>query len=516
MPKKRKNRKKKSRKDESKKEENNNIEENGNEIKDEKNEGEEDNDLYKITNIEYEKFIKENDNLFEYVSKSKPQILIQSDKFKSEIDLKSDSLIKIMTKANLINEFKIYIKKQIISEELNFERYSIKSLTTVPELQTYIKNLEYFNIGFPSEKEEGNIININNNSIQKIFSLLGLNYLNDIFTYLDFTITQVSYKYKENMISYKINDKNLKKLMKENKIFYILIKNNNKEIYIPLSNYSTQKIFNLFNKGKDAKYLLIKYKIKNDDLKENNNIFLKKLINESDVKNILIKYKLNSNKETILKNNKLNNIQEINIFDLNNFLFPLEQKLSNIIQQISNKKKEIFNKIENIQNQIMSIFINSEQKFINRQYIKLIESKNKESIDIFDYTNKKINLTKNDFKNIEEENIYVEIYYDGKNYLVNKNKILKIYDSWKILNQKEFIDVIDTNEFYDNKINIELLNMDIVEQNLIKEIHENTVKKNKFNSFVEYAKSLPRKSSYTIKYKIKVEKIPKPKKNNNV
>ena len=41
----------------SKKEENNNIEENGNEIKDEKNEGEEDNDLYKITNIEYEKFI---------------------------------------------------------------------------------------------------------------------------------------------------------------------------------------------------------------------------------------------------------------------------------------------------------------------------------------------------------------------------------------------------------------------------------------------------------------------------
>ena len=149
MPKKRKNRKKKSRKDESKKEENNNIEENGNEIKDEKNEGEEDNDLYKITNIEYEKFIKENDNLFEYVSKSKPQILIQSDKFKSEIDLKSDSLIKIMTKANLINEFKIYIKKQIISEELNFERYSIKSLTTVPELQTYIKNLEYFNIGFP-------------------------------------------------------------------------------------------------------------------------------------------------------------------------------------------------------------------------------------------------------------------------------------------------------------------------------------------------------------------------------
>jgi hypothetical protein len=304
--------------------------------------------------------------------------------------------------------------------------------------------------------------------------------------------------------------------MKENKIFYILIKNNNKEIYIPLSNYSTQKIFNLFNKGKDAKYLLIKYKIKNDDLKENNNIFLNKLINESDVKNILIKYKLNSNKETILKNNKLNNIQEINIFDLNNFLFPLEQKLSNIIQQISNKKKEIFNKLENIHNQIVFIYINSEQKFINRQYIKLIESKNKESIDIFDYTNKKINLTKNDFKNIEEDNIYVEIYYDGKNYLVNKNKLLKIYDSWKILNQMEFIDVIDTNEFHDNKINIELLNMDIVEQNLIKEIHENTVKKNKFNSFVEYAKSLPRKSSYTIKYKIKVEKIPKPKKNNNV
>jgi len=60
---------------------------------------------------------------------------------------------------------------------------------------------------------------------------------------------------------------------------------------ISLSNYSYQKIFNLYNGGKDTKFLLLNYKIINDDFvkyeNENRN-YLDKLMSISDVK-IMIK-----------------------------------------------------------------------------------------------------------------------------------------------------------------------------------------------------------------------------------
>ena len=512
MPKRKKNRKRKSstkNEEEQKKEENNEIENDENEIKNEM-EDEDKNDLFKITNIEYEKFIKVNENLFEYIIKTNPPIVINNDKFNSEINIKNNSLIKIIKQANLDNEFKVYLTMQIVSEKINFETYSSKNLSFNPKTQNYLNQIKTFNIIFPSNKTS---ISLDKKILEKIFYLMNMNYSNDIFNYIEFIVTQISYKYEKKQTSYVLNGvKNLKKLIEENKIFYFLIKNNN--ISIPLSNYSTQKIFNLFNGGKDAKYLLINYKIKNEELLEkeiNNKIFLDKLINASDIKNILIKYHTqNKNKELkILQNEKLEKIKEININDLNNYLFQASNKLTEIINQISNKKEEIIKISENNINQIILINLEGKNKFINKQYLQLIDTKNLYSMEIYDYKNEKVTLTKKNVENITKDNIYIEIFYDKKYFLVNKNNILKICDSWQTLNQSEIIDVIDINELKDIRINIELLNINIIEQDMIKDINEDIGNNKKKINIFEYVQTLPKKKVYNIKYKVKVKRIPK-------
>ena len=553
MPKKRKNRRRKS-KLEPKKEENNNI--NDNNINN--NEAEEKDDLLKITNIEYEKFIKENQNLFEYISESKLPLFIHNDKFQSDIDIDNSSFIKIIKQANLENEFKIYLTKQIITEEINYETFSSKSITFNPKAQNFVKNIENYNITFPNNKN-GNTITINKKTFEKIFSMMNKNYLNDIFIHITFISIQVSYKYNEKQKSYVLNDKNLKKLMLKNKIFYFILN----DIKIPLSNYSTEKIFNLFNGGKNTKYLLIRYKIIKDDDLTDNNSFLNKLINASDVKYIYKNYKsqIENNSFKTLKNEKLNKINEIDISDLNIFLTQASDKLTNILTQIKNKKEEIFKLSDKNNNQFILINIDEKNKYVNKQYLQLMKDKNIDNINVNDFSNEKILLSKKNLENSEEDNIYIEIIFNQEKYLIKKNDIVQIYDIWKILNQKEIIEVIDTKEFNNVNINFELLNINIIEQEVIedikdvednKDIEENKdveenkdiedIKENKdieddkdiednkniednkeikemdvglggrkkINIF-EYVKSLPKKKVYNIKYKIKIERIPKNK-----
>jgi hypothetical protein len=313
--------------------------------------------------------------------------------------------------------------------------------------------------------------------------------------------------------------KNLNKLMKEKNIFYFLLKNGNDKI-IPLSNYSTQEIFDLFNGGKNTKYLLINYKIKNDEQLEEENtnkFFLDKLINASDVKNILIKYKQKTNNNTlkILEKNQLQKMKEINISDLDDYLFKASDKLLKILEQIKIKKEEIIKKSENENNQIVLITLEGKNKFINKQYLQQFDTKNLYSMDIYDYNNKKITLTKKNIEKINEDNIYVEINFDKKFYLIKKNNILKMCDSLQILNQSEIIDVIDINEFKSDKINIELLNIIIIDQDIIKDYNDDLGNnKNKINIF-EYVQNLPKKKVYNIKYKVKVKRVPKVKKLNS-
>ena len=483
--------------------------------KNDTNGDEEKNDVFKITNIDYENFTKINEKLFDYILNSKPPIIIHKDEFNSEINLQSDSLIKIIKKGNLENKFKIYLTMQIVSEKINFETYSSNNLSFNLKAQNYLDEIKKFNV-FIQGKNMKNIL-LDKKSFQKILSLMNMNFSKDVFNYILFVVTQISYKYeKTNKLNLLKGANNLKKYVEENKIFYFSLKNKND---IPLSNYSTKKIFNMFNEGEDFKYLLINYKIKNQELieKENKNkTFLDKIINASDIKNILMKYNLQiKNKELkLLKSEKLENIKEINLSDLNNFLFEASSKLSDILNQISNKKEEIIKSSEKIINQIVLINIDGKNKFINKQYLQLIDTNNLYSIDLYDLKNEKITLSKKNLEKIDEENIYIEIKYENKNYLIKKNIILKIYDSWKILNQSEIIDVIEIDGFNNVKINIELLNINIIEQDIIKDINDESLNNEKNNIF-EYAKSLPIKKVYNIKYKVKIKRIPKIKNKNN-
>ena len=541
---------------------------------------------YKIANIEYEKFIKENAKLYEYIKKVNIPIKIKSPKNnKNEgIKLKNNSLIKIINQSALENEFKIYLTIQIITETFQFETSSNKNITFNSTIQNYIKKINKLNISFHNEQKcNKNDILIRKESFIKIFLQMGKDYNKDIYNYMEFIITEISYEYSNNKKVYVLKGvKILKKLMEQNKLFFINKNDSKDELYnemnniIPITNYSITKIFNLFDGGKDTKYLLLNYKIKTEDFikYENDNKHLfDALVHASDIKSILTKYKIESEKDSlfIFKQEQLNRFKEINIFDLDNYLNITEQKFFNIIGQIKNKKKEIIKLAEEEKNQFIQVIDSLENtKFCNRQYLKLMKEENNifnqniHSFDFYDFNNEIITVTnKNLEKFSKEDKIYVQIKIKDNNYLVNKNKILKIYDSWKILYQEDTIDAIDIKkikeklkEFDNEKIKILLLDAKIIEHDVIKEIKINEIdeenenkneKKNNENEInddnliiieeeeneedkklrnkgkvvdkeknkkkmIEYIYSLPQKKTYNIKYKIKTERIPKKKK----
>ena len=77
-----------------------------------------------------------------------------------------------VNKAKLENEFKLYLTKQIITEEINYETYSSKSITYNPKAQDYIKKIQSYNISFPSNNEGS--ITLDKKVFEKIFSLMNL------------------------------------------------------------------------------------------------------------------------------------------------------------------------------------------------------------------------------------------------------------------------------------------------------------------------------------------------------
>ena len=296
----------------------------------------------------------------------------------------------------------------------------------------------------------------------------------------------------------------------------------------------------------------------------------------SDVKIMIKKYQNGTKKDPLkyLEQEKLNNFNEIDIKDLNNYLDSAEETLLNIFNQINNKKKEITKLIEDINNQFIEVVDSSKNiKFINKQYLKLMKgeddkfNKNIYSFDFYDYNNEIITVMKKNLENLSDK-IYVEIKIDDKNYLLNKNKLLKIYDSWKILGQEDIIDAIstekiriNTKEYENEQIYITLLGTKIIEQDIMKEIKrkeseemqnnymkiDNQKEKNSLDNIIiieekynenenddekilrnkrnkdykidktkelfEYINGLPQKNNYSIKYKIKVERVPKKKHN---
>ena len=540
----------------------------------------------KITNKDFEKFIKENAKLYQYINSNNVPIIIQNaskDK-KEEIKLKKGSLLKIIKQSCLQNEIKIYLTPQIISENIQLDNSSSAKITFNQKIKNFIKDMKNLNISIPKkENDDINEIMISKEAFVNIFNKLGKNYYKEIFNYMNFMLTEVSHSY--NYIKKKYNLKGVKflrRFVEQNRKFFISKEDaNNYDKMIPLSNYSYQKIFNLYNGGKDTKFLLLNYKIINEDFvkyENDNKIYLDKLMSTSDVKLVIKKYQNGTQKNPLkyLEQEKLDNFEKIDIKDLNDYLDSAEETLFSIFDQINNKKKEITKLIEDLNNQFIEVVDSSKNiKFINNQYLKLMKgeddklNKNIYSFDFYDYNNENITVMKKNLENLSDK-ICVEIKVNDKNYLVSKNKLLKIYDSWRILSQEDTIDAINTEKIGTNakeyeieKINIVLLDVKIIEQDVIKEIkrresHEDVVnndtkldnkkeknsldniiiieektnenenendddekilrnkrnknyKNEKTNEFFEYINGLPQKNNYNIKYKIKVEKVPKKK-----
>jgi len=540
----------------------------------------------KITNKDFEKFIKENAKLYQYIKSNNVPIIIQNaskDK-KEEIKLKKGSLLKIIKQSCLQNEIKIYLTPQIISENIQLDNSSSAKITFNQKIKNFIKDMKNLNISIPKkENDDINEIMISKEAFVNIFNKLGKNYYKEIFNYMNFMLTEVSHSY--NYIKKKYNLKGVKflrRFVEQNRKFFISKEDaNNYDKMIPLSNYSYQKIFNLYNGGKDTKFLLLNYKIINEDFvkyENDNKIYLDKLMSTSDVKLVIKKYQNGTQKNPLkyLEQEKLDNFEKIDIKDLNDYLDSAEETLFSIFDQINNKKKEITKLIEDLNNQFIEVVDSSKNiKFINNQYLKLMKgeddklNKNIYSFDFYDYNNENITVMKKNLENLSDK-ICVEIKVNDKNYLVSKNKLLKIYDSWRILSQEDTIDAINTEKIGTNakeyeieKINIVLLDVKIIEQDVMKEIkrresHEDVInndtkldnkkeknsldniiiieektnenenendddekilrnkrnknyKNEKTNEFFEYINGLPQKNNYNIKYKIKVEKVPKKK-----
>ena len=540
----------------------------------------------KITNKDFEKFIKENAKLYQYIKSNNVPIIIQNaskDK-KEEIKLKKGSLLKIIKQSCLQNEIKIYLTPQIISENIQLDNSSSAKITFNQKIKNFIKDMKNLNISIPKkENDDINEIMISKEAFVNIFNKLGKNYYKEIFNYMNFMLTEVSHSY--NYIKKKYNLKGVKflrRFVEQNRKFFISKEDaNNYDKMIPLSNYSYQKIFNLYNGGKDTKFLLLNYKIINEDFdkyENDNKIYLDKLMSTSDVKLVIKKYQNGTQKNPLkyLEQEKLDNFEKIDIKDLNDYLDSAEETLFSIFDQINNKKKEITKLIEDLNNQFIEVVDSSKNiKFINNQYLKLMKgeddklNKNIYSFDFFNYNNENITVMKKNLENLSDK-ICVEIKVNDKNYLVSKNKLLKIYDSWRILSQEDTIDAINTEKIGTNakeyeieKINIVLLDVKIIEQDVMKEIkrresHEDVInndtkldnkkeknsldniiiieektnenenendddekilrnkrnknyKNEKTNEFFEYINGLPQKNNYNIKYKIKVEKVPKKK-----
>ena len=540
----------------------------------------------RITNKDFEKFIKENAKLYQYIKRNNVPIIIQNaskDK-KEEIKLKKGSLLKIIKQSCLQNEIKIYLTPQILSENIQLDNSSSAKIIFNQKIQNFIKNMKNLNISIPKkENDDINEIMISKEAFVNIFNKLGKNYDKEIFNYMNFMLTEVSHSY--NYIKKKYNLKGVKilrRFVEQNRKFFISKEDeNNFDKMIPLSNYSYQKIFNLYNGGKDTKFLLLNYKIINEDFikyENDNKIYLDKLMSTSDVKLVIKKYQNGTQKNPLkyLEQEKLNNFEEIDIKDLNDYLDSAEETLFSIFDQINNKKKEINKLIEDLNNQFIEVVDSSKNiKFINNQYLKLMKgeddklNKNIYSFDFYDYNNENITVMKKNLENLSDK-ICVEIKINDNNYLVSKNKLLKIYDSWRILSQEDTIDAINTEKIGTNakeyeieKINIVLLDVKIIEQDVMKEIkkresHEDVLnndtkldnkkeknsldniiiieekinenenendddekilrnkrnkdyKNEKTNEFFEYINGLPQKNNYNIKYKIKVEKVPKKK-----
>ena len=418
-------------------------------------------------------------------------------KCRYNIMIPNNSLIEIFNKMNnkmfyLQDFIKLIIISEIkntISLELNESYKYINIINKHKSYEIDIKNSNEYN-----EKK----IKILKKSLIKIFKYIKIKSLEQIFNFLEITLydqtTTYQFEDNENLLE-KIND--IYNNSYDTNNFYISNTNNKK--FMPLSNYSIKKIFNMIkndeNNDKNNNYCIVKLKNENDlKFDEKNKTLLNKLLIKNYCRYLYEEYPnevvLTDKLKISEKNNSLIRQIKPNIIQFNNALFSAEDLINDILLKVSIIKNEFNKRISNENNYFICIKdINNNNKYINNQYLKII---NKKSIDynqkdtnyIFsfilqDYSGQNINISinKDQLNNYLSKPLsekYIGIINNKKHYLVKVDSFQNLLKNWNVLSKKYKFNIEypskEVKEFSLNKIIIdEYKKIDDIEGKIYKE-----------------------------------------------
>ena len=497
-----------------------------------------------IMSNEVKQFYEQSQKLYEALKKEKGKIYVKNKEKDFNIKLKSKTICKILEQASLIKKLGSYIVIDETSIEIGYsnELYDDDN----GKIFQIIQNRNEFpvimakDMDLDNEEKIKKQINLKNKSINNILSKIGP--IKDNSTYIQISLTQVSFENSSKILhEYIINKFDF--LLDSKKIFYIINKttksgeekNNKKEEEEELekcaiSYYSIKKIMEMGEKNENLKDKYLNLSLTNEKTEkyekenakylknltlagENIEIYNKFENNEkNNIKNILEK-KVEIKRMEKIVNKEMN--QSLNNFDdiLNNKIDNKENNIvdnnkNNIVdveklQRMQDKKKEIGDSINNRYNRFIEIMHNNkEKKYINLQYLDLMEDFNKK------YSKYKIDyyLVKNDrFKDVlipaECINNYIryKTEYEKKqfvlvnlnnseneiNYLVSVKELKKLYDEWTDFEKEQIINT-ENPQFEGKRINLDkakIVNIGEIKElpeqpDLIKKIKEEKEKGN--------------------------------------
>ena len=213
----------------------------------------------------------------------------------------------------------------------------------------------------------------------------------------------------------------------------------------------------IFNNEQEKKELLLTNDQKDKEIKE-----IKNKLEETKDKINKIKDKIKKLEENELKNNNLE-INELND-DIHNTIIKLQNKLRELEFQLKNKKNE---------NNKAKIFIHLEKKRSISMLYKNIKNKN----NIIKEINHKDDLFltgRNEAKEFQEKNIILEcklnkIKINLNNIEIKKNNLLKLLEEYKTEKKKILLLLNEKNE----KINKQLIEGTKLNNNIMKQLIEN-------------------------------------------
>ena len=438
---------------------------------------------------------------YEILKNQKGIIFIKSfikSKNNLNIKLNNKSFCKIIDQGFLMDRLLSYIINTIVNETTLEIASSTELFDNNDYFSQIFENKNKFPVtmkrymDLPSNERINKLIFLKNKSVKNILIKIGGS-LNDNFTYIQLLLMEFSYDYDsiKSNTEYIIVDR-YHFLLDSKKVFYISYntkknddEEDNEEEEIenyPVSFYSIKKILNMSDKDENKKenYLdLMLLDKETEEFEKENNLYIKKLTKSGG--NLEIYDNFENNKEKYLKSifdkkveiNRMKKTEnkEMNIyFDICDKILNNKEFADNLLIQI--KKNEIEDEINNRYNLFIEIMHNNkDKKYINLQYLDLIEDFNKKNngykIDNYSVKNDRfedIKIPSECIQNYmryktEYENkkfVLIDLNNDNKNenkYLVSVNDLKKLYDEWTILDQEHTINT-ENPQFEGKKINL--------------------------------------------------------------